>query len=313
MASNPTVRLPANGHSVHFYEHDDDLSARVVDFIRLALGEGDSAVIIATPAHRASFADGLARTGADLDAARADGSLIELDAAGTLAQITVAGSMDPARFEQAVGARIRSAAARGRGVCAYGEMVALLWEAGSVGSAVELEGVWNDFREHVPITLFCGYPNWLTETEDSASVFDDVCAAHSHVVAAAPSADSADATRRFPRSPAAPAQARHFVREWLTARGHWHVIETAQLAVSELATNAVTHARSDFTVSLDQSAEAVRIVVGDTSTDPPQRRQASEISPRGRGLSIVWALTSATGHVLVDGGKLVWADVAIAR
>ena len=81
--------------------------------------------------------------------------------------------------------------------------------------------------------------------------------------------------------------------------------------MSELTTNAVAHGRSDFTVSLAQSSGAIRITVGDASTDAPKLRHVSATSPRGRGLSIVEAVTSAMGHAVVDGGKLVWADVAV--
>jgi len=297
---------------VHFYDHDDDLNARVVDYLRNALGEGDTAILIATPAHRAAFAAGLARAGVELDDARARGILIEADAAGVLAQITSDGAPDAVRFEEVVGTIVRTAATRSRRIWAYGEMVALLWEAGTVEHAIELERLWNDLRDHLPFTLLCGYPRWLTETAGGGSAFGDVCAAHSHVVIAAPSAESADTTRRFPRSPTAPAQARRFVAEWLIARGHSEIVDTAELTVSELATNAIAHGHSDFTVSLGRSSGAIRITVGDTSTDAPKPQHVSAASPRGRGLSIVEAVTSAMGHEVGGTGKLVWADVALA-
>jgi anti-sigma regulatory factor (Ser/Thr protein kinase) len=305
------VGLRAGGHLVHFYDHDDDLSARVVDSLRGALADGDVAIIIAIPAHRAAFAAGLARAGVELDAARARGTLIELDAAGTLAQITADGAPDAVRFDRVVGTTVRNAAASGRRVWAYGEMVALLWEAGSVELAIDLERLWNDLRRHAPFTLLCGYPSWVTTSEESGTAFRDVCAAHSHVTGAAPGTESADTTRRFSRSFAAPAQARSFVAGWLTALGHFDAVDTAELTVSELATNAIAHARSDFTVSLARSSRAIRIIVGDASTDAPMRKHVSASSPRGRGLSIVEAVTSAMGHDVVDGGKLVWADIAI--
>jgi anti-sigma regulatory factor (Ser/Thr protein kinase) len=313
LARDATVRLRAGGHFVHFYERDTDLSVRVVEHVRRALTDGEVAIIIASPEHRALFTAGLSRAEVDVAAARAVGSLIELDAADTLAQVSGEGVLDVTRFDQVLAALIHAVAARGRRVFVYGEMVALLWEAGEVGRALELEGLWNEFREHVPLTLFCAYPNWLSESEESASAFGDVCAAHSRVLSAAPGSDSADATRRFPRSPAAPAEARRFVSEWLVARGHADVVDTAQLTVSELAANAVTHARSDFTVSLGRSPDAIRIIVGDSSTDLPKRRQVSGFAPHGRGLYIVEAITSAMGHELVDGGKLVWADVAVSH
>lgn len=77
-------------------------------------------------------------------AARARGSWLALDAAATLCRFTSGGTPDAAGFDREVGGLIRQAARDGRAVRAFGEMVALLWDAGLVTAAVELEAMWND-------------------------------------------------------------------------------------------------------------------------------------------------------------------------
>jgi anti-sigma regulatory factor (Ser/Thr protein kinase) len=312
LPTNAPVRSAAGAHLVQFYEHDDELAARVVGYLHTALSAGNPAVVIATPEHREMFAAQLAQAGWDLDEARNRGALLEFDAADTLAQLVVDGTPNATRFDQVVGSVVRAAAARGPRVAAFGEMVALLWEAGSVARAIELEELWNELCAQVPLALFCAYPHWLTQTDDGITGYAEVCTAHSHVVAAAPPPTDADVTRRFPKSTASPGAARRFVSDWLTARGHTDVIDTAQLAVSELATNALVHAQSDFTVSLVRVGDIVRISVGDRSADAPVRQIVDDRARCGRGLAIVAALVRAFGHEFSDDGKFVWADLAIA-
>lgn len=310
MPTQASAQVRPDAHLVHFYDRDEELAARVVGYLAAALRAGDVAVVVATPAHRAMFADQLADAGVDLDLARSRGALVELDAAATLAHIGPSGVLTAEGFDDAVGSVVRAALASGRRVQAFGEMVALLWQAGSVKSALELERLWNHLRDEVPFTLFCAYPNWLTQTSDGVSGFVDVCSTHSEVVGA-PSPDAADAARRFPKSPAAPHAARRFVGDWLAGCGHADLVDTAQLAVSELATNAVVHAGSDFTVSLTRTTHVIRIAVADASPNAPELPRADLAATHGRGWLLVESLSTDCGHDLVDGGKVVWADVRL--
>jgi anti-sigma regulatory factor (Ser/Thr protein kinase) len=81
--------------------------------------------------------------------------------------------------------------------------------------------------------------------------------------------------------------------------------------VSELATNAVVHAGSDFTVSLTRSARAIRIAVADASPRVPEGPHPDVAATHGRGRLLVESLSTACGHDLLDGGKVVWADVSL--
>jgi anti-sigma regulatory factor (Ser/Thr protein kinase) len=311
LASEMSMPFAPGAHLVQFYDSDDDLTSRVGSYLGSALSEGGTAIVIATPAHIASFERQLARAGIDVGRARDDGALLTFDAAAALAGFLVDGEIDAATFDTTIGEVVRAAAARDGRVHAFGEMVALLWQAGDITRAMQLEQLWNDLRAGLPFTLYCAYPNWLTQTPDGVKGFTDVCAEHSAVVAAAPASDTAEVIRHFPRSPAAPAAARHFVADWLAAQGHDALVERALLAVSELATNAVLHACSDFTVSLHRVTDAVRITVGDASAVAPERIDADITSPNGRGLALVNAVAATSGHRLFGGGKLVWADLPV--
>jgi hypothetical protein len=62
-------------------------------------------------------------------------------------------------------------------------MVALLWDAGLVAAAVELEAMWNDLGPRNPFALFCGYPAASVTGQDVAGALAEVCRLHA---AAAP-------------------------------------------------------------------------------------------------------------------------------
>jgi len=85
--------LPAQGHSVQFYGEDSILLEGLTRFIGGALGAGDASVVIATEAHGKGLLERLQANGLDVSAAQAEGRLIILDAARTLAEFTVNGAL----------------------------------------------------------------------------------------------------------------------------------------------------------------------------------------------------------------------------
>ena len=297
-------------HAVRFYDSTEDLASVVVGRLRAALDAGHMVVIIATVEHRAAFHAGLQQHGLDIQLAESGGRLVWLDAALALAGFTKDGVIDSAGFDSIIGALIRRAASAGRPVDAYGEMVALLWDAGHVAGAVELENLWNSLAGEVQFSLLCAYPSRLMQPAEALAGFSEVCDAHTHVVGGAPTAPDAELSRRFPASVAAPRQARRFVAESLQLWRRPELVDAAVLVTSELATNAVRHAGTDFTVSLTRS-DGVNVVlsVGDSDPGAPQPRPADPAIPGGRGLPILDAITTRWGHRQVAGGKLVWAEL----
>ena len=78
---------------------------------------------------------------------------------------------------------------------------------------------------------------------------------------------------------------------------------------SELATNATLHARTPFTVSLQELVRGVLLTVQDGSPSAPEKVDAQVMDTHGRGLLLVaqmshdWGVTGGPG-----GSKSVWAS-----
>jgi anti-sigma regulatory factor (Ser/Thr protein kinase) len=93
------------------------------------------------------------------------------------------------------------------------------------------------------------------------------------------------------------------------------VVEDSALAVSELVTNAVLHARTDLLVSLRRLGGGIRIEVRDGSTHLPVVEAARpedlllNRSMTGRGLALVAAVADRWGADPDRGGKVTWAEV----
>jgi anti-sigma regulatory factor (Ser/Thr protein kinase) len=109
----------------------------------------------------------------------------------------------------------------------------------------------------------------------------------------------------FPPEPTSVTDARHFVAGALQADGCPRAtVETAKLLVSELASNAVLHARSPFQVSVSQHDHSLTIAVTDGSETRPTPRAVSESG--GRGLRLVEALANEWGVAARVRGKAVY-------
>jgi PAS domain S-box-containing protein/excisionase family DNA binding protein len=174
----------AGEHFVQFYETDAVLLDAVAAFIGATLHAGDAGIVVATAAHREGVAERLAAAGLDLAAVDADGRYIALDAAETLARFTVDGTPDAARFAEVIGEIIARAAAGGRRVRIFGEMVALLTAAGSATAALRLEELWNGLQEAHAFSLFCAYPLDRLGSEALAELLGEISATHTRVIPA---------------------------------------------------------------------------------------------------------------------------------
>jgi anti-sigma regulatory factor (Ser/Thr protein kinase) len=87
------------------------------------------------------------------------------------------------------------------------------------------------------------------------------------------------------------------------------------LLVSELAANAVLHARTAFTLGIVRQGDVVRVEVGDENPTMPRMKHHSIDSPTGRGLRLVAALADRWGVMVRDGGpgKTVWFELDVAE
>ncbi|MGY0071584.1 SpoIIE family protein phosphatase [Streptomyces sp. QTS137] len=116
-------------------------------------------------------------------------------------------------------------------------------------------------------------------------------------------------SRRFPPEPESVAEARWFVRATLgdAAPG---TVDTAQLLVSELVTNAVLHARTEIEVTARTGDGGVLVRVSDRR---PERGLAPYGGPAytgtGQGLALVERLASRHGVDVGDEVKTVWFEL----
>ncbi len=86
------------------------------------------------------------------------------------------------------------------------------------------------------------------------------------------------------------------------------MVEAVAIAVSELATNCVLHARTDFTVEVNRTGDRVRIEVTDTGQGVPAVRSPDSTESSGRGLVLVRELSEEWGIDSTEGrpGTSVW-------
>jgi hypothetical protein len=103
--------------------------------------------------------------------------------------------------------------------------------------------------------------------------------------------------------------ARGFVAGHLIDHGLAHLVDDVVLVVSELATNALVHARSPFLVTLAAVDEMVLLEVRDATHTAPTRVAARTLDTSGRGMAIVQTLSRDWGvSAPGSGGKSVWAQ-----
>jgi hypothetical protein len=103
-------------------------------------------------------------------------------------------------------------------------------------------------------------------------------------------------------------RARGFVGQHLIEHDLPHLADDLRLVVTELATNAVRHALTPFTVTLEAFAHIVLLGVQDGSPHAPVVRACVPRDTSGRGMTIVELLSrdwGVTAHA--EGGKTIWA------
>ena len=106
-------------------------------------------------------------------------------------------------------------------------------------------------------------------------------------------------------------EARHAVEQALETWGLGASTWTAALLVSELASNALLHARTGFTVVLEtRPGGALRVEVADGSRGVPRARRYGGEATTGRGLHLVEELADSWGVERSADGKTVWAELA---
>lgn len=82
-------------------------------------------------------------------------------------------------------------------------------------------------------------------------------------------------------------------------------LDDVVLAASELATNVIRHADTEYTVGLDQDDNGVRLEVSDGSSIIPA---VEDLTHSKRGLRIIEGISDRWGIDSTDSGKKVWVE-----
>ena len=112
----------------------------------------------------------------------------------------------------------------------------------------------------------------------------------------------------FPAEPRSASAARALVEQKCR---DWHlpaVCRDVALVVTELVTNAVSHAGTVVRVRLEIHRSGLRVEVSDGSDWRQPASEPGELPEHGRGLALVRAIATKYGVKLLRRGKTVWAE-----
>jgi len=110
--------------------------------------------------------------------------------------------------------------------------------------------------------------------------------------------------------PTSVARARELAREQLLTWGLDGLVDTTELLVSELVTNALRHGYGDIRLRLLLDSTLV-CEVWDSALMQPRRRRARDTDEGGRGLQLVAMLSQSWGSRRTHRGKTVWFELAL--
>ena len=117
------------------------------------------------------------------------------------------------------------------------------------------------------------------------------------------------ASINLPADAHAPSQAREFLRRVRCEHGVDPVgrLDSAQLLVSELVTNAVRYGAPPLVLAVEcEQGLGLQVRVSDSETSPPVPREAGDCEESGRGMTLVEVISDAWGVEPAPSGKTVW-------
>ncbi|MFE7549426.1 SpoIIE family protein phosphatase [Streptomyces gardneri] len=114
----------------------------------------------------------------------------------------------------------------------------------------------------------------------------------------------------LPREPRSVGRARELARTQLKAWDLEPLVDTVELLVSELVTNALRYGEGEIRLRLLRDRTLV-CEVWDAGLVQPRRRRARDTDEGGRGLQLVGLLSSSWGSRRTPRGKTVWFELAL--
>lgn len=143
-------------HAVHFYSRDEDLCAKVAEFLLDGLRDHERVLILATAGHWADIARRVSSAigAAALDRAIADNDVTFQDADAVVDAITTNGVVDRERFRAMITAALTPLAPPVR---VFGEVVALLAARGRFDDAIAIEALGDHLAHTAHVQVLCAY------------------------------------------------------------------------------------------------------------------------------------------------------------
>ncbi|MBX7547543.1 SpoIIE family protein phosphatase [Streptomyces sp. NPDC004232] len=114
----------------------------------------------------------------------------------------------------------------------------------------------------------------------------------------------------LPREPKSVGRAREFARDQLQSWDLEALVDTTELLVSELVTNALRYGEGEIRLRLLLDRTLV-CEVWDSGLVQPRRRRARDTDEGGRGLQLVGLLSAAWGSRRTPRGKTVWFELPL--
>ena len=125
----------------------------------------------------------------------------------------------------------------------------------------------------------------------------------------APVTSQVAADEELPPDATSAGRARRLVRAALEGSESEENLDAAQLAISEIVTNALVHAGTAMRLRILMAGQGVRVELTDGSPRLPSPRTFGVASPTGRGLLLVQELVTRWGAHPTPAGKVVWFEM----
>jgi DNA-binding NarL/FixJ family response regulator len=170
-------------HEVASYKDDASFVDDLTRFIETALKKGNSAIAIATEAHRNSILQRLQARNRNVAAAIQEGRYISLDASDSLSAFMVNDWPDATRLFHWADGLFKEAARSATGahprIAICGECAPILWALGKADAAIRLERLWDAIARNHAIDILCGYSFASLRRSEDSQVFERIRAEHS--------------------------------------------------------------------------------------------------------------------------------------
>ena len=292
------------------YRHEAQLVEAGGSFISEALLDGGAAVALASAAHLRALEDWVSLCGGDLGTAEQERRYhgLEVEAMLETPDSPAGAASDlSAQLVAALG-EIPADIAR---VHVFGEVTPALRGASDDGAVVSFAELADDLRVARPVSLLCArhedVPVDAACTRQARE--DGAVMLEAPRFPAAPSSNGAVVSSAvLPPAPSACRAARRLVRAACANEAEADAIDAAELVVSELAGNAVRHARSTFKAEVSFRNGSMRLAVTDAKPLPDDW-DGFPIA-REHGLGLVAAMSDSWAIEPLADGKMVWAELA---